>query len=218
VTYRQQTGATLRALAGGRQVAEVVLLTALAAAAGQVVFEFGPLWLVARHAPAALYGPYWAVLVATVGFGAWCASRARLDRPLAATGVGAVFLTSALVPNISSALPIVIAAQVVVALATAMIGVRAGFLLHEAVSANVRAGVSSGASTLSWLIFLPVSLLFGWIAREHGVMVAGWLLVGLAAAAAVLLIRASRFGSSVAVVEAAAEVAGTPMAPIHVAV
>jgi MFS family permease len=188
-TYRQQAGATLRALAGRRQVAEIVLLTALTAAAAQVIFEFGPLWLVALHAPAALYGPYWAALVATVGLGAWCASRARLDRTPAAAGVGAVLLAAAFVPSISGALPIVITAQVLVALTTAIIGVRAGFLLHEVVSANVRAGVSSGASTLSWLIFLPVSLLFGWIARAHGVMIAGWLLVLIAAATAVLLLR-----------------------------
>ena len=168
------------------------MLTALVAAAAQVVFEFGPLWLVAMHAPAALYGPYWAALVATVGLGAWCASRVRLDRTRNAVGVGIVLLAAAIVPTVSHALAVIIAAQVLVALATAMIGVRAGFLLHEAVAANVRAGVSSGASTLSWLIFLPVSLTFGWIAASHGVATAGWLLVVIAAAAAVLLIRTAR--------------------------
>ena len=30
----------------------------------RLVFEFGPLWLVALAAPAAAYGPYWAALVA----------------------------------------------------------------------------------------------------------------------------------------------------------
>jgi hypothetical protein len=69
--------------------------------------------------------------------------------------------------------------------------VRAGFLLHEAVTANVRARVSSGASTLSWLTFLPVSILFGWLSRAHGVQTAGWLLVLITAAGAVLLIRAA---------------------------
>jgi MFS family permease len=189
VSYRVQVKTTLRALAGGRQLAEVLVLTALVAAAAQVVFEFGPLWLVAMQAPAALYGPYWAVLVGTVGVGAWCASRVRLDRPRNAAAVGAVLVAAAVVPAVSHALAVVIAAQVLAALATALIGVRAGFLLHEAVTANVRAGVSSGASTLSWLIFLPVSLTFGWIARAHGVASAGWLLVVITVAAAVLLIR-----------------------------
>jgi MFS family permease len=192
ISYRQQAVATLHALAGGRQIASVLVLAALVAAAAQVVFEFGPLWLVAEQAPAALYGPYWAALVATIGLGAWCASRVRLERTRTAVDVGVVLLVAALVPTVSHTLPVIIVAQVVVALATAMIGVRAGFLLHEAVAANVRAGVSSGASTLSWLIFLPVSLTFGWIARAQGVASAGWLLVAIAAAAAVLLIRSTR--------------------------
>ena len=196
LTYRQQARATFRALAGGRHVAQALVLTALVAAAAQVIFEFGPLWLVAVHAPAALYGPYWAALVATVGLGAWCASRVRLDRTGAAAGVAAVLLAAALVPTVSHALPVIIAAQVSVALATAMIGVRAGFLLHEAVAANVRAGVSSGASTLSWMIFLPVSLTFGWLASARGVATAGWLLVVIAAAAAVLLVLTARAGGN----------------------
>jgi MFS family permease len=196
VSYRNQVKATFRALAGGRHLAEVLVLTALAAAAAQVVFEFGPLWLVAMHAPAALYGPYWAVLVSTVGLGAWCASRVHLERTRNAVGVGLVLVAAALVPTVSHALAVVIAAQVLAALATALIGVRAGFLLHEAVTANVRAGVSSGASTLSWLIFLPVSLTFGWIARAHGVASAGWLLVVITAVAAVLLIRTARTGGT----------------------
>jgi MFS family permease len=197
VSYRHQVRATFRALAGGRGIAEVLVLTALVAAAAQVVFEFGPLWLVAMHAPAALYGPYWAALVATVGIGAWCASRVHLDRTRNSAGVGVVLLAAAITPTVSHALAVIIAAQVLVALATALIGVRAGFLLHEAVAANVRAGVSSGASTLSWLIFLPVSLTFGWIARVHGVASAGWLLVGIAAAAAFLLIRTARSAGTV---------------------
>jgi MFS family permease len=200
VSYRRQAAATLQALAAGRPIAVVLVLAALVAAAAQVVFEFGPLWLVAVHAPAALYGPYWAALVATAGLGAWCASRVRLERTRTAAGIGAVLLGAALAPTVSPALPVIIVAQVLVALATSMIGVRAGFLLHEAVTAKVRAGVSSAASTLSWLIFLPVSLTFGWIARAQGVATAGWLLVAIAAAAAVLLVRSTRGAPTAAVV------------------
>jgi MFS family permease len=189
VRYRRQAGATLRALTAGRAVRRVVLLTALAAATAQVVFEFGPLWLVVLHAPAAVYGPYWAALVATVGVGAWSASRLPLDRPTGAAAVGGVLLVAAVLPNVSRALPVVIAAQILIALAVAVIGVRAGYLLHDAVPANIRGGVSSGASTLSWLAFLPLSLLFGWLSRGHGVQSAGWLIAVVAAGAAALLLR-----------------------------
>jgi Na+/melibiose symporter-like transporter len=60
----------------------------------------------------------------------------------------------------------------------------------------VRAGVSSGASTLSWLTFLPIALLFGWLSRTHGVQAAGWLLVAITAVTALLLFRTSRNQSS----------------------
>ena len=189
ISFRRQAVATLRALGTGRDVRRVVLLTALAAAAAQVVFEFGPLWLVALHAPAAFYGPYWAALVSTIGLGAWLASRLPLGRRGAATAVGAALLVGAVLPTVSHALAVVVAAQVLVALAVAMIGVRAGFLLHEAVAATVRAGVSSGASTLSYIAFLPLSLLFGWMTRAHGVFTAGWLLVAIVAATCLLLVR-----------------------------
>jgi hypothetical protein len=128
-------------------------------------------------------------LVATVGVGAWLASRLPLDRIAGAATVGGVLLVAAVLPNLSRALPVVIAAQVLVALVVAVIGVRAGYLLHNAVAANIRGGVSSGASTLSWLAFLPLSLLFGWLSRGHGVQSAGWLIALVAAAAAVLLVR-----------------------------
>jgi MFS family permease len=189
VSYRRQATATLRALTTGRSVRRVVLLTALTATAAQVLFEFGPLWLVAADAPAAFYGPYWAALVSTVGMGAWLASRIPLRRRAGAAVASAALLGASVLPAVSHVLAVVVAAQILIALAVAMIGVRAGFLLHEAVAATVRAGVSSGASTLAWLTFLPVSLVFGAVTRAHGVDVAGWLLVAIVAATCLLLVR-----------------------------
>jgi hypothetical protein len=189
VRYRQQASQTMRALGANRVVRRAVLLAALVAAASQTLFEFGPLWLVQLHAPDVLYGPYWGAIVSTVGIGAFCASRLPLDRTsalvLIATGLIASTIASAVVANLA----VVIVAHVIALLLLAVVGVRAGFLLHEAVAASVRAGVSSGASTLSWAVFLPVSLVFGALARAHGVESAGWLVVGLAGALAVLLVR-----------------------------
>jgi hypothetical protein len=52
-------------------VRQVVLLAALVGLLSQAVLEFGPLWLVALAAPAALFGPYWAALVSTLGVGGY---------------------------------------------------------------------------------------------------------------------------------------------------
>ncbi|MEK7153618.1 MAG: MFS transporter, partial [Patescibacteria group bacterium] len=62
-------------------------------------------------------------------------------------------------------------------------------LLHDAISSNVRSGVASGVSAFSWMIFVPFSLLFGWVSNEFSVFSGGWLIVALAAISCVILIR-----------------------------
>jgi hypothetical protein len=187
VSYRRQAVTTLRALTSTLALRRVIVLAALTAILAQVLFEFGPLWLVSAHAPSSWYGPYWAALVSTVGIGAWLASRVDLSRSWIAGAAGSIAVVATLLLVSVSSLPVVIASQVAVALVAAMVGVRASFLMHEAVTANIRAGVSSGASTLGWITFVPLSLLFGWVSRAHGVHTAGWLLVLIAAALAALL-------------------------------
>lgn len=143
---------------------------ATAALLSQAVFEFGPLWLVALAAPAVVYGPYWAALVSTLGLGGLIVGKLNLDRRWMVAIVVAVPLAAALVLTWTRSLAAVIAAQIVLALLLAIIGIHAGKLLHDAVPSAIRAGVSSGAGTLSWMLFLPFSLAFGSIARENGVI------------------------------------------------
>ena len=187
VSYRRQAATTLRALTGMRALRHVIVLAALTAMVAQLLFEFGPLWLVSAHAPSSWYGPYWAALVSTVGIGAWLASRVDFGRSSVALTVGGSAVFAALLLVAVSSLPVVIAMQIVVALVAAMVGVRASFVMHQAVAAGIRAGVSSGASTLAWITFVPLSLLFGWLSRGQGVHTAGWLLVLITAALAALL-------------------------------
>jgi hypothetical protein len=103
--------------------------------------EFGPLWLVALAAPAVLFGPYWAALTSTLGLGGYLAAKLDLTR-----------------------MPVVVA-QVVLA----VVAIYAGRLLHDAVPSTIRAGVSPGAGTASWVLFLPFALALGWVGREQGV-------------------------------------------------
>jgi hypothetical protein len=190
-------------------VRQVMLLAAMVGLLSQAVFEFGPLWLVALAAPAALFGPYWAALVSTLGVGGYLTSKLNLDRmatvgPLAlAAPVTAFALTQ------TRSLAVVIAAQTVLALSLAIISIRAGKLLHDGVPSSLRAGVSSGVGTVSWLLFLPFSLLFGWFARAHGVQRAGWFLTAAAALIGLVLI-ASVVRGRAKLTSAAADVAASP--------
>ena len=98
---------------------------------------------------------------------------------------------------------VVVAAQVLLALILAIIGIHASQLLHDAVPSSIRAGVSSGAGTMTWLLFLPFSLVFGWVARDNGVNRSGFMLAGAVLVVAVLLVASVRASRGVAPVEVA---------------
>lgn len=168
-----------------------MLLAALVGMLSQAVFEFGPLWLVALAAPAVLFGPYWAAIVATLGVGGYLAGRLHLDRRVIVTVLAVAAPAVTLALTVTRSLAAVVAAQTVLALLLAVIAIRAGKLLHDGLAANVRAGVSCGVGTLSWLLFLPFSLVFGWFARSDGVRQAGWFVTGAALLIAILLIAST---------------------------
>ena len=189
----------------------------LVAVIGQLVFEFGPLWLVALAVPAAAYGPYWAGLVSTLGFGGLLAGRLRLDRPANAWAAAAAMTVAALLLTADTGLVVVTAAQVTLALLTGLAAIHVSAVLHDAVPSAIRSGVASGVSSLSWFAFLPVALGFGALSTAHGVREAGWLLVALAVLAGTLLAATARCTqpSAARPVGAVREVADVPVpAPI----
>src|SRR6266702_2514814 len=177
LALRRHVATTFGAMTRIPSVRRVLLLAALAALLSQAVFEFGPLW---------------AVLVATLGAGGYLAARLHLGRRSTALAVAAVLAGTPILLATSHAVVAVAAAQTVLQLALAVTGIYAGRLLHDAVPSHIRAGVSSGAGTFSWMLFLPFSLGFGALARSHGVYTAGWIIVGTSAALATLLILSAR--------------------------
>ena len=204
VSLRSHIALTFRTMITSRIVLRVLLLAATAGLLSQAVFEFGPLWLVALAAPAVLYGPYWATLVSTLGVGGLLIGKLNLQRRMLLAILIILSLAGALLLAWTRSLPVIITAQVLLALALAIIGIHASRLLHDTVPSAIRAGVSSGAGTLTWVLFLPFSLAFGWVARENGVYWSGFLLAGAAVVVATLLILSVRASRGVTPVEVAA--------------
>jgi predicted MFS family arabinose efflux permease len=188
IALRSHVALTFRTMTRQRDVRQIILLAAIVGLLSQTVFEFGPLWLVALKAPAALFGPYWAVLVATLGAGGYLTSKLDLDRRAFVIVLALVGPAAALALSQTRWLAVVIGAQAVLALFLAIIGIHAGRLLHDGVPSTIRAGVSSGVGTFSWMLFLPFSLVFGWYAREHGVQRSGWFLTAAALLVGLLLV------------------------------
>jgi hypothetical protein len=188
VALRRHIALTYRTMLRQPGVRTVMLLAALVGLLSQAVFEFGPLWLVAVAAPAALFGPYWAALVSTLGVGGYLTSKLNLDGRATVILLGIAAPAAAFALTQTRSLAAVIAAQTVLALLLAIFGIRAGKLIHDAVPSNIRAGVSSGVGTMSWVLFLPFSLAFGWFARNQGVRQAGWFLTAAALLIGLLLV------------------------------
>ncbi|MDQ4051542.1 MAG: MFS transporter [Actinomycetota bacterium] len=185
----EQLSVTVRTIADRGAVVPVLLLGAVAGVAVQLVFEFGPLWLVALAVPAVLFGPHWAALTGTLALGGVLATLIPWHRTAALVVLGVVMTGASAATAVSHSLAALVAAQVVLLLALVTVGIHASQRLHDAIPSHVRAGVASGAGTVVWLSFVPVALVFGWVAEALGVHRAGWLLTGLVAASAVILLR-----------------------------
>jgi MFS family permease len=203
-SLRSHIALTFRTMITSGIVLRVLLLAATAGLLSQAVFEFGPLWLVALAAPAVLYGPYWAILVSTLGVGGLLIAKLNLERRLLLAILIILSFAAALLLSWSRSLAVLVTAQVLLAFALAIIGIHASRLLHDAVPSAIRAGVSSGAGTLTWVLFLPFSLGFGWVARENGVYRSGFMLAGAVVVVATLLIISVRASRGVTPVEVAA--------------
>ena len=184
---RAQIAVTYRTIAGRGRLLPVVALGVLTALISQVIFEFGPLWLVALSATPAVYGPFWAALVSTLGFGGLLAGRLPMDRPLMQAGLAGAMAAASVVLTLTRNLVIVAVAQIVLVLLAMALSIHVARLLHDEVPSAVRAGVASGVGAFSWIAFLPFALAFGLVSRNFGVDTAGWMITGAVLLVAVVL-------------------------------
>lgn len=189
VAIREQVRATLAAMGDRGTVVPVILLAACTGVALQLLFEFGPLWLVEAEAPTWSYGPYTALVFGLLAVGGLVAARVAWSRRGAVLGLVAGMAAGAVVATTTGHLPTIFAAHAALVLGLTLVGIHASQRLNDAIPSAVRAGVVSGASTVTWLVFLPVTLAFGVLAQAVGVQRAAWLLVVLVAVAGALLLR-----------------------------
>ena len=185
---RVQIATTYRILLTSRSLRPVIATTVLAALLLQSLLEFGPLWMVALAASPLLYGPHWAGLMSSFGLGGALAGRVSLTRTSQLAAVAALLIAGSTLLAISHEVIVVIAAHVAVATVLVVVSTFLTHLLHDQVPSNVRAGVASGAGTLTWIVFMPFALVFGSTAQRSGVHSAAWLLVAVAALTSVSLI------------------------------
>src|SRR5437588_8262690 len=154
-----------------------------------VIFEFGPLWQMALAAPVGLYGLANATVLSAGGVGSWLSARLTLAKPATIVGVTVVRVASSLALVVVRNAVVVILAQVV--LVAGGVGINMVFtrLLHDSLSSRLRAGAASGVGALSSIAFVFFALLFGVVSQHAGIFHAGWMVVGVALLAGVLLVK-----------------------------
>ncbi len=184
---RQHIAVTIGAVRHNRRLAPVVALLVLTSILTQGIFEFGPLWLVDAGAGAGAFGPAWAGLMASLGIGGALAGRVRIERSAGLSVLVALLLGGTSTLLVTSHAIAVTVAQMVVAVVSVAVGIILTRLLHDAVGSDVRSGVASVVGAATWATFIPFAVGFGAISDRFNVHIAGWLLVAVAAAVAVLL-------------------------------
>ena len=190
-SLRTQVSLTYGAIARTPRLVPIVVLAVVASLLLQSIFEFGPLWLISEDAAAGLYGPYWAGLMATLGLGGLLAGRIPLEKPVVLASVSVAMLVASLALTLSS-LPMVIGAQVILALLLLIASIRATQLMHDSVPSTIRTGVASGVGAVGWMCFLPFAFGLGFLSRSQGVQVAAWMLIGATFLACVALAVVAR--------------------------
>jgi hypothetical protein len=90
---------------------------------------------------------------------------------------------------VSTYAPLLIAGQVVPVCLLLTISIHLSRELHDLVPAQLRTGVSSAVGTMSWLTFLPCSLLFSALSARWGIHAAGAIITVLVGVAGAILLR-----------------------------
>ncbi|MGH8827700.1 MAG: MFS transporter, partial [Jiangellaceae bacterium] len=186
-SLRSHLAMTYRTLIQRGRLLPIIALAVMTSLILQLIFEFGPLWLVALAAPAVLYGPYWAALTSTLGLGGLLAGRVQLNRPATLGVVVVLMLMASVVLTRQTGMVVVTIAQVILALLMVMASIHVTRLLHDAVPSTIRSGVASGVGAISWIVFLPSALVFGIVSKQSGVHAAGWMITAATLGAGVLL-------------------------------
>ncbi|WP_344147067.1 MFS transporter [Kribbella yunnanensis] len=192
ITLRTHLAVTYHAITDRGRLVPIAAATLMAAMILQAMFEFGPLWLVALKTSAVYYGPFWALLVGTLGLGGLLAHRLRLDRLAPTVLVVATMLAACIAMTTSHHLAVLTAAMVAVTFLLVVIGIHLSRLLHDAIPSTIRTGVASGIGALSWVVFMPFALAFGVVTKRFGVYTSGWMITGAVALAGLALIWVQR--------------------------
>ncbi len=143
-----------------------------------LLFEFVQLWWIPLGLSVALFGPFNAMIMSTIGIaGAVAQSFKTRKRVLLLSSIAIVASILLIVDSI----PIIIAAQFTLLTSLLILDLLLNKQLQDSLSSQVRAGASSVASALSNALTIPALIVFGVISDRHTVFSAAFVVIILCA-------------------------------------
>ncbi|HSW98894.1 MAG TPA: MFS transporter [Candidatus Saccharimonadales bacterium] len=189
LSVRQQVRTTFRAVGQKGQLRLVLAVLVVMSATSYTLYEFGQLWWIALAFPVLAFGPANAVLLSTIGVGGAAAAKLNMHRyvPMQCTVLAMVAAALGLVVWRNGVGNVVL--QSVIGVGTIGLCVVFNKFLHDSLPSQVRAGASSAVSSLTRIVMIPFSLLFGFVSRQLDVFRATWLFVVPLLVAVVLIYK-----------------------------
>ena len=185
---RAHIAATFRAIFRQREIFWIAGTLVAIGITMRIMFEFDQLWLLALAVPAVWYGPINALLLSSIGASGMLAGKLRgRNTAIIATGLLPVAAGLSLTRHVTV---LVVAAQVMFLASMLVLSIILGRYLHDALPSSVRAGSSSVVTTLGYLLFLPIGVLFGSVSSSTSVFHGAWIVFALACLASLLLLFA----------------------------
>jgi len=185
-SIRAQVVATFKGVGTKGVVLALTITLVLMWVASQVIFEFNQLWLIALVVPVVLYGPANALQLGSTTIGSLTAEFFAKHRWVMNGSIVLFLIASACLALVQNAVVAIIAAAFLGLVFTAY-SIVFEKLLHDQLASNIRAGATSAISSMSKLLFIPVSLLFGFLAQAS-VFHAAWILVILSVIVSILML------------------------------
>jgi MFS family permease len=184
-------GQTFRSVVSSPLMRMYLVITVLLGATIRTYFEFDQLWLIELDFPVVLFGVVNASILATIGVRSVVVDRLTIQRERLLVGSlfgGSLVSIGLTVPNRFVAAISIVAAALCVMVATLVLSV----LQQQHIRSQVRSGANSVLSTVMHASFIPMSLVFGYLASKYGVVNAAWLPVGLLAVSGIVALVAMR--------------------------
>jgi len=169
---------TFKAVLGKKSLIALLATLVCASLVMEILFDFYQLWLLAIGTKSEIYGIASATLTLSLGAAGLIAVKVHKRHTATLLAVISVIIGSTLL-MFSKHAALIMAAQLAIGVGATVLSILFTKDLHDTLPSRIRAGASSAVNTLSRIIFVPVSLIFGAVSAHASIFTACGILVAV---------------------------------------